>query len=103
MSDGIKWGLLAAAIIAIIAIIVSLPLGQAINISELSSALSGIVSITGSFLLKARNLINNFLTPVGRTILTGIIGYICFKWIYTNGTRERKTRFKISKTLYVNG
>lgn len=87
MSDGIKWALLAAAIIAIIAIIVALPLGQAVNIGELSSALSGIVSISGSFLLKARNLINNFLTPVGRVILSGIIGYICFKWVYVNGLK----------------
>ncbi len=87
MSDGIKWALLAAAILTIIVTITALPLSQGLNIVELSNALSGIVAITSNALLNVRNLINNFLTPVGRVILSGLIGYLFFKWIYVNGVK----------------
>lgn len=93
MSDGIKWALLAASIITIIAVIFSLPLTNGLNISELVNGLGGIVDIAGSAILTVRNFINNLLTPVGRNILTGVIGYIFFKWIYTQG-------IKITLTVY---
>ena len=83
MSDALKWGLLAATFLIIVAAIFALPVAQGIDLVELSSTIKGIISIAGDYFLKARNLINNFLTPVGRSILSVVIGYVLFKWVYT--------------------
>lgn len=80
MSNAIKWALLLAGLIAIIALIMSLPVADAIDLSTFSSALTSITSIVGGFFYKARCLLNNFLLPAGRTILSGLLIWLIGKW-----------------------
>lgn len=94
MSNALKWGLLAASILIIVTMIFALPLAQGLNLSELSADLGGILAICSDFFLSARNFINNLLTPTGRTILSGIIGYIFFKWIYQIGYKTVTTVYR---------
>ena len=83
MSNIVKWGILAAAVVALIALVVALPFGQYINVSEFSSALSGIATICGNAFRFGRGLLNNFLTPFGRTVLTGLLAYFFGKFFFT--------------------
>lgn len=85
MSDGIKWTLLATTLIVLVGLIVALPLGSGINIVELGSAMGTIVSYCGTALRTVRGILNNLLTPVGRTILTGLLYYILFKFVFVIG------------------
>ena len=80
MSDAIKWALLAAAAIIIIGLIVALPIFDYIHINQFTSALNSIVNIVGTGFYNARALINNFLSPFGRNILSGILIWLFGKW-----------------------
>lgn len=91
MSNIVKWGLLGAGLIAIIALVGSLGLTDGLN--QLGGLFNQFVSLSGVYLQKGRGLINNFLTPFGRTLLSGLIGYIFFKWVYIMGA-------KILATIY---
>lgn len=83
MSNIVKWGILAASVVAFVALLMTLPFAQFFNLSEFSSALNGISTICGNAFKFGRGIVNNFLTPFGRTILTGIIGYLIGKFFYT--------------------
>lgn len=85
MSDGIKWAALLSALLIVIAMIIALPLADNINLTEAKNALDIIVNVLSKPLYTVRAIINNFLTPVGRTILSGLIYYIFFKWVFTTG------------------
>ena len=87
MSDVIKWGLLAAAIVAMIAMIVILPFNNYMNFGAVGSAVSSIVSVCGNAFAFARGLINNFLSPFGRTALTGLMAYLFGKFFITLGVK----------------
>lgn len=87
MSDIAKWALLVAGMIAIIALIVALPIFDIINIDELTNTVSSIATICSNALQSARGLINYFLTPVGRNILTVVIGYEFAKFAYKWGIK----------------
>ena len=87
MADIAKWALLVAGLIAIIALIVALPIFDILNISELTNAVTGIVQITSNALIAARGIINMFLTPVGRSILSVVIGYVCLRFSYRWGVQ----------------
>lgn len=83
MSDIVKWGLLAAGAIALIALIVALPFTQYLNTVQLGSMISAVIDIAGDALYTARGLVNNFLHPFGREILTGIMLYLLGRWVVT--------------------
>ena len=83
VSDIAKWALLVAGAVVLIGLIVALPFTQFINTSEFGNMLGDIVSVAGDALSGARGLINNFLTPFGRTLLTGIMAYLFGKWAIT--------------------
>lgn len=87
MSDVIKWALLAAAAIALIALIVALPVAEYINPTEFGNMIGRLVSIVGDFFQDARGLINNFLTPFGRGALTGLLIWMFGKWAITLAIR----------------
>lgn len=87
MADIAKWALLVAGLIAIVALILALPIFDALNIDELTRAIAGISSISSTYLQAARGLINYFLTPVGRTILTVVIGYEMLKFLLKWGVQ----------------
>lgn len=93
MSDAVKWALLAAGIVIIIALIVSLPFMSGINLTEFASMINELVAIAGTAFKAARGIINNFLTPFGRYILSGLLYYIFGKFFITIG-------IKISSWVY---
>lgn len=84
MGDIVKWGLLVAGALIIIALIVALPFNQFINLEEFSQSLSVVVETCGDYFETARGLVNNFLTPFGRTLLTGILFYLVAKFFIVN-------------------
>lgn len=79
MGDIVKWGLLVAGIILLISMVAGLPFLEFMNLSELTGAISSVVSICGGVFKFARGLINNFLTPFGRGAATGLIFWIICK------------------------
>lgn len=87
MGEFIKWALLVVGIIALIALVVALPFTGFLDVGEFGSLITQLVDIVGSFLLTARQLINNFLTPFGITVLSGLLIYIIGKWVITIGIK----------------
>lgn len=80
MSDAIKWALLIAGAVIIVGLIVSLPFMEFMNVGEFANLISGLVDIAGSSFAFARGLLNNFLTPFGRTALTGLLFWMFGKF-----------------------
>lgn len=76
MSTVAKWALLGAGAVVLIGLVFALPFVGSIDLNEFSANISTIVNVCGDFFSNARGLINNFLTPVGRTILTGLMGWL---------------------------
>lgn len=93
MSDAVKWGLLVAGAVIIIALIVALPFVEFIDLAEFSAAITNIVSIAGSAFRFGRGLINNLLLPFGRTVASGIMIWLIGKWAIT-------VTIKISTWIY---
>lgn len=83
MSDVVKWGLLTAGLVALVALIMNLPFVQYADAGQLGGAVMNIMNVAGTALLRARGLINNFLLPFGRNLLTGIIAWLFGKWAIT--------------------
>lgn len=83
MSDAIKWGLLVAGAVVLIGLIVALPFMEFLNVGEFASLISGLVNVAGSAFTFGRGMINNFLTPFGRTALTGLLYWMFGKWAIT--------------------
>lgn len=83
MSDAIKWALLIAGAVIIIGLIVALPFMDFLNVGEFASLISGLVDIAGTAFTFGRGLLNNFLTPFGRTALTGLLFWMFGKWAIT--------------------
>lgn len=83
MSDVVKWALLAAAAIALIALIMALPIAEYINPTEFGDLIGSFVGIAGGALRAGRGLINCFLTPFGVAMLTGLIAWLLGKWFIT--------------------
>lgn len=82
MSDAVKWALLVAGAVAIIALIVALPFVQFIDLGEFGAAIGNIVSVAGSAFRFGRGLINCFLLPFGRNLVSGIMIWLVAKWAY---------------------
>ena len=83
MSDAAKWALLAAALVILIALVVSLPFFAYINSSVFSSAVTVIVSTAEDYFRAARGTINVFFSSWGRGALTGLLVYWFGKWAFT--------------------
>lgn len=83
MSDIAKWALLVAGIIVLIGLILALPFVDFINVDEFAGALANVVNIAGGAFVFARGLINNFLLPFGRTVVTGLMYWLLGKWAIT--------------------
>lgn len=80
MSDAVKWALLAAAAVALIALIMALPFTEFIDVQAFGDALTVITTKAGDVFYNARCLINNFFSPLGRTILSGLLFWLFGKW-----------------------
>lgn len=79
MGDVVKWGLLVAGIILLISMVSALPFLEFLNLDEFTGAIANVVSICGDVFKFARGLINNFLTPFGRSAATGLIFWVICK------------------------
>lgn len=80
MSNVVKWALLAAGIIALIALVMALPVGDLSQIGNVGGYLGQLLTVCGDNINAARGLINFFLFPPVRTFLSGLLGWIFFKW-----------------------
>lgn len=83
MSNIVKWALLAAGAVLLVGLVLSMPFVGVIDFGELSGAVNGIVSICGTSFSAAKGILNNFLTPWGRGVLTGVIYYEISKFAVT--------------------
>lgn len=83
MSDAVKWALLVAGALIVIALIMTLPFVNFIDFDSFSSAITSLVEVCGDALHTARGFINNFFSPFGRTVLTGLMFYLLCKWLIT--------------------
>lgn len=80
MSDVVKWALLGAGVVLLIGLVAALPFVEFINFGEFGSAVSNIISVAGGLFASARGLINCFLLPFGRNVLTGLLVWLFGKW-----------------------
>ena len=83
MSDIVKWGLLTAGLVALVALVMALPIAGYVDLGQFGNSIGNIVDIAGDFFQSARGLINAFLLPFGRTLLTGILTWLFGKWAIT--------------------
>lgn len=83
MSDAVKWALLAAGIVVLIAAIVALPFMEGVNSGKFAEMINTLVTIAGAAFRAGRGIINNFLTPFGRGLLTGLLYYLLGKFFIT--------------------
>lgn len=84
MSDAVKWGILAAGLIAVVALIMALPFTGLIDGTALASAVSTLVSYCGTAFAFGRGLINNLVSPWARGALTVLLGYMITKPLVLN-------------------
>lgn len=87
MSDLVKWGLLTAGLVALMVLIGALPFVQFIDLGQFGSAVGNIVTVCGGFFQSARGIINSFLLPFGRTMLSGLLIWLFGKWAITVGIK----------------
>lgn len=90
MSDFIKWGLLAVLIVAAIVTVIASPPVQAVlsGSSDIGTQLTTIITTCGTYISFGRCIINNFLSPVARGVLTGLIAYLFLKPIILFGYKS---------------
>lgn len=79
MSDVAKWALLVAGGVLLVGMVLALPFVQFIDVGQLASAISNIVSIAGGAFRFGRGLVNLFLLPFGRKVVTGIMIWLIGK------------------------
>ena len=87
MGDAIKWALLGTAIVVLIALIVVLPFNDFINVGEFTNNITTIATTCGSLFVQSRGLINCFLTPFGRNLVTGMLLWFFGKWAIMVGIK----------------
>lgn len=87
MGDIIKWGVLVAGALLLIALIFALPIANYLDLTEFSGAINSLVSTVGGYFRSARGLINNFTSPFGATLITGILGWLLGKFLILNAIK----------------
>lgn len=98
MSDFIKWGLIAAAIIIAIGLLVGsefLGVGFPIALTNLYNLVLQFVRLMGNYLVNARALANCFVLDGFEILLTCSIGWLVIKpfvlWAITKGVKILKS------------
>lgn len=87
MSDAIKWGLLVAGIVAVIALVVAIGFGEYISVSTILKGCEMIVGYASVPLKNVRSLLNNFFFPETYPALTFAIWWLFLKPIVTIGVK----------------
>ena len=90
MSDYVKWALLAAALVALLALVAALPVSDLSLLGSVGSYLNSLVSVCGSALGSARALVNNLLFPPVRTFLSGLLIWLFCKYFLLLAIRITK-------------
>ena len=80
MSDVVKWALLGAGVVLLIGLVAALPFVEFIDFGQFGSAVGNIIDICATMFMRARGLINCFLLPFGRTVLSGLLVWLFGKW-----------------------
>lgn len=83
MSDIAKWALLVAGALVIIGMILTLPFTEFLVPDQFTTLIGTLVEIAGDGFIFGRGVINNFLTPYGRAVLTGLLYWFFGKWAIT--------------------
>ena len=79
MSEIVKWGLLVAGMVAMIAILFSIPLFDGIDLSSLTSTINQFTGVISPYIGFARGLINYLVLPQAIPIVNVILIYILIK------------------------
>lgn len=87
MSDIAKWGILIAGALALIALVVALPIAEYINPTEFGDLVGQLVDLVGDVFRSGRGLLNNFLTPFGIMVLSGLVIWLLAKNFLTMGIK----------------
>jgi hypothetical protein len=87
MSNIVKWALLAAGIVALIALVMALPVGDLSLIGNIGGYLNQLMTVCGTAFNAARGLINFFLFEPVRPFLTGLLMWLFAKWAITIGVK----------------
>lgn len=80
MSDVAKWTLLVAGAVVLIGLVVALPFVEFIDLGQFTDILASITEIAGDAFCFGRGLINLFLLPFGRKVLSGLMVWFVAKW-----------------------
>lgn len=81
MSDAIKWVLLVAGILIIIALILALPIADAMNLNAFGNGITAIINNVGIYFKPARGFLNNLVLPnIGPPILTAVISWTFIRY-----------------------
>ncbi len=80
MGDLVKWGLLIAGIVILVAMVLQLPI-FAVDLGAFGDGIAAILDVCGDALVFARSVVNLFLTDWGATILTGLLVWIFLRWL----------------------
>lgn len=83
MSNVVKWALLAAGIVALIALVALTPVADLSLLGNIGGYLSQMLTVAGGAFNAARGLINYFLFEPVRPFLTGLLLWIFAKWAVT--------------------
>lgn len=83
MSDAVKWALLVAGIIAVIALVVAFGFGEYIDSQVIIDGCNILVQYAGNAFKSARGLINNFFFPAVYPALSFVIWWIILKPLAT--------------------
>lgn len=79
MSDIVKWTILIALVILIMASLMALPIFAGFNIPALAGYIGQFIGYCGNAITWGRQFINNFLYPEAITALSGLVFYFVAK------------------------
>lgn len=79
MGNAVKWALLAAGVVALIALIVAFPISQYIDTSVFKNAITSFAKVIENYITPARGFINFFLSDWAVTALSGLLIWILGK------------------------
>lgn len=93
MSDLAKWGILVAGALVVIGLILALPIAAGLQPGILSDGVNAILQYCADAFRFGRGLVNNFLLPAARPVLTAVMIWLLAKWVLLIG-------IKISTWIY---
>lgn len=87
MADIAKWALLVAGALVIIGMILSLPFVHFLEYDQVAIMVDRLVVLVGDGFTFARGLINNFIHPFARDVLSGLLYWMFGKFAIVNSIK----------------